>query len=207
MVKIVNIKMRRGRPERFIITFDDEQEVILTPEIVLKYNISPEKSFSDEDFLKILKEDNIRQAKDQGMRYLANRPHSRFELVRKMKEKGYRPDVIDLALTDLEKIDLINDEDFARLFIQNELRLHPVGRLLLSKKLAVRGVHRDIFEPLIKELYPDELENEIAHQLAQKFIRKNQSIQEGKLKEKLVRFMQGKGFNWEKINKVLNSGV
>jgi regulatory protein len=206
MAKIIDMRMRRGRPERFVITLNDEQEVILTPEIILKYNISPQKNFSDEEFVKILKEDNICQAKDQGMRYLAIRPHSRFELVRKMKEKGYRSDVIDFALADLEKIDLINDEDFSRLFIQNELRLHPVGKLLLSKKLAARGVHRDIFEPLIKELYPDELENEIARELAQKFIRNNSLLQERKLKEKLVRFMQGKGFNWEKINMVLNSG-
>ncbi len=203
MPVIVHIRMRRGRPERFIVELDDEQEVVLTPETVLKHGISPGREFSDRDFLQILREDNLRQAKDQALRYLGIRPHSRRELERKMREKGYRPPVIRQALDDLEKLDLVNDTRFARLFVQNELNLRPASRMLLSQKLASRGIPREISEPLLTELLPPDIELKIARQLAEKFIRSNSRYQGKKLKEKLVRYLQGKGFHWEHIQQVM----
>ncbi len=196
--------MRRGRPERFIVMLDDEQEVILTPETVLKFGVAPERDYTDKEFLKLLEEDNLRQAKDQALRYLSVRPHSRLELVRKMFAKGYRNPVIDRALDELEKIDLLNDEEFTRLFIQNELRLRPAGRLLLIRKLGERGIARELYEPLLAELFPEELENEMARNLALKFIKSHRRDSGRKLTEKLFRYLQGKGFTWEQIRQVLD---
>lgn len=202
MPKITHMHMRRGRPERFIVTVDDDQELVLTPETVLKYVLAPEKEFSESEFRKILEEDSLRQAKDQAMRYLAIRPHSRLELVRKMREKGYRYPVINRALDDLEKLELVNDSQFARLFIQNELCLRPAGRSLLKQKLAARGIPREIYEPLLKELYSEETEAEAARRLAEKFRKSHARFQGKKLSEKLVRYLQGKGFGWEHIRRV-----
>jgi regulatory protein len=203
MPTIFAMKMRRGRPERFIIELEDEVEVVLTPETVLKYGLALGREFSDDEFLEILQEDSIRQAKDQALRYLANRPHSRTELVRKMRQKGFRNRVIDQALDDLEKIDLINDEDFTRLYILNELRLRPCGKLLLSSRLAEKGIARDLYEPLLNKLFSIDKELEIANRLMKKFIKTHSRDQGRKLQEKLVRYLQSKGFTWEIIQLVM----
>ncbi len=195
--------MRRGRPERFVVQLEDEQELVLTPEIVLKHSIAPEKEFSDEEFLLILNEDNLRQAKDQAMRYLAIRPHSRLELVRKMREKGYRYEIINQTLDDLEKLDLVNDAQFAGQFARNELLLRPVSKMLLGQKLAARGIPREIREPLLAELLPSGKELQIVKKLSEKFIKSNSRYSGKKLKEKLVRYLQGKGFTWEHIQTVI----
>lgn len=176
----------------------------MTPEVVLKFGISPGTEFSDKDFIKILEEDSVRQAKDQALRYLSIRPHSRLELVRKMREKGHRFEIINRALDELEKIDLVNDEEFARLFIQNELRLRPAGRILLTRKLGSKGIKREMYEPLLKELLSEELEIEIARRLTKKFLKANSRYSGKKLKEKLIRYLQGKGFTWEHIRRVAN---
>ena len=200
---ITDMKMRRGRPERFIITLDDEQELILTPEIVLKYSIAPQREYTEQAFLEILEEDARRQAKDQALRYLTRRPHSRLELLRKMREKGFRTTVINLALDELEKVDLVNDKDFTHLFILNELRLRPVSRVLLAQKLIQRGIARDLYEPLLDEMFSEQQELEMARELSEKFIKTHSQNKGQKLREKLVRFLQGKGFNWEQIRQVI----
>ncbi|UCF64406.1 MAG: regulatory protein RecX [bacterium] len=197
--------MRRGRPERFIVTLDDEQEIILTPEIVLKYGIAPQREYSTETFLDILEEDALRQAKDQAMRYLSRRPHSRFELIRKMREKGFRMVIIQKALDELEKIDLVNDRDFARAFILNELRLRPVSRYLLTQKLNQRGIQKELYELLLDELQTEEQELELARMLADKFLKSHSREKGQKLREKLLRFLQTKGFNWEQIRQIVPS--
>ena len=200
---IADMKMRRGRPERFIITLDDEQELILTPEIVLKYSIAPQQEYTEQAFLEILEEDALRQAKDQALRYLTRRPHSRLELLQKMRQKGFRTTVINLALDELEKVDLVNDKDFTHLFILNELRLRPVSRVLLAKKLIQRGIARDLYEPLLDEMFSEQQEMEMARELSEKFIKTHSRDKGQKLREKLVRHLQGKGFNWEQIRQVI----
>jgi len=184
---------------------DDAQEIILTPEIVLKYGIAPQREYSHETLLEILEEDALRQAKDQALRYLSRRPHSRFELMRKMREKGFRQVIIARALDELEKVNLVNDADFARAFIQNETRLRPVSRLLLAQKLNQRGIHREQYEPLLDELLSDEQEIEMARDLAEKFLKTHPREKDQKLREKLLRFLQAKGFTWEQIRQVVPS--
>jgi regulatory protein len=199
------MKMRRGRPERFIITLDDDQQIILTPEIVLKYSIAPSQEYTDEAFLEILEEDALRQAKDQALRYLTRRPHSRLELLRKMREKGFRTSVINRALDELEKVDLVNDKNFTRLFIQNEIRLRPLSRMLLIQKLIQKGISRDLYESILDELFSEDQELQMARKLTDKFIQTHSHVKGTKLREKLLRFLQGKGFTWEQIRQVIPS--
>jgi regulatory protein len=203
MPKIINLQLKFGKVERFVVTLEDGQELVFTPESVAQFGITPSKEFSENEFLEILKLDGIRQAKDQAMRLLALRPHSRSELIRKMRERGYRMEVIEPALDELEKLNLVNDEDFVKAFIQNELRLRPVGRMLLRQKLLERGVVPDVFEPLLKDLYTAEQEIQTARQLSEKFQRTHSEENKRKSKEKLVRFLQGKGFSWEQIREVI----
>jgi regulatory protein len=205
MPTILKLHMRRGRPERFLVTLDDDQEIILSPEIVLKYGIAPQREYSTKTFLEILEEDALRQAKDQAMRFLSRRPHSRFELIRKMREKGFRTDIIQRALNELEKVDLVNDLDFTRAFILNELQLRPVSRYLLAQKLHQRGIRRELYESLLDELLSEEQEMEMARTLVEKFIKTHSWEKGQKLREKLLRFLQSKGFSWEQIRQVVPS--
>ncbi|GAB4369816.1 MAG: hypothetical protein Kow0042_11710 [Calditrichia bacterium] len=203
MPRITHMYMRKGKPERFVVTIDDDQEIIFTPETILKYVLASDKEFSDREFLQILEEDSVRQAKDQAMRYLAIRPHSRLELVKKMRTKGYRYEVINRALDELEKLDLVNDSEFARLFIQNELKLRPVARVMLQQKLAARGIDREIYLPLLQEMYSEEMELKLVRELTQKFLQSPSRQADRKVKEKLVRHLQNKGFQWDHIQQAL----
>ncbi len=203
MPKITNLQLKLGRIERFVVALEDGQELVFTPESVAQFGIVPNKEFSEQEFLEMVQIDQVRQAKDQAMRLLALRPHSRTELIRKMRERGYRLSVIEPALDELEKLDLVNDEEFAKIFIQNELQLRPVGRMLLRQKLLERGIPAEIFEPLLQSLYPAEQEAEIARRLSEKFLRTHSKEKKRKSREKLVRFLQGKGFSWEQIREVM----
>ncbi|MFZ0392100.1 MAG: RecX family transcriptional regulator [Calditrichia bacterium] len=204
MVTIADMKMRRGRPERFIVALESGEELVMSPEIVLEFGVAPGKQFDQNSFLKLLEADSRRRAQDQAMRYLALRPHSRQELEIKLRRKGYRPDTVNPVLTHLKKIDLLNDRQFARLFIQNEIRLHPSGKRLLQQKLFQKGIKKEISDELLRELLPEDLEMELAEQVAQKYCRINRRLPADRLKEKLVRHLQSKGFGWEEIRAVMS---
>lgn len=203
MPQITHIEFRRRKPERFIVHFDDDQAHTISPETALKHGFVLGKEFSEEEFFGILKEDSIRRAKDQALRYLEIRPHSRKELFVKLLRKAYPKEAIENALADLEKVDLINDETFCRQFIRNELTLHPGSKRLLRSKLIQRGVAAEIFQPVLDEFYEEHDEGEIARQIADKFLKANRNDKSDKRKEKLIRHLLNKGFDWEVIDGVL----
>lgn len=197
------MEFKRRRPERFLIYWDNGEEHIFSPESVAKYGLAPGKEFSEEEYLLMLREDGIRRAKDQVLKYLGIRPHSRKELLLKTLRKGFSPDVIEAALNDLQKVELIDDRQFTRQFIQNEMLLRPGGKNLLKEKLLNRGVAPDIFQPILEELYEEGSQEDIIRQIAGKFLERNRRPDNQKRTEKLVRHLQSKGFDWEMIHWVL----
>ncbi len=203
MPEIIHIEFKRRRPERFIVHWDSGEEQIFSPETAAKYGFAPGESFSDEEYRQILREDGIRRAKDQALKYLAIRPHSRKELLLKILRKGYLPELIEPALNDLQKVDLINDEKFSRQFIHDELLLRPCGKNLLREKLLARGVPPAIFQPILEEFFQQQPQEEVARQIAEKFLARHRHVPLPKRREKLIRHLQGKGFDWEMVNRVL----
>lgn len=203
MPRIIHIEFKRGRQERFIVHWDNDAVQIFSPETALKYGFELDKEFSEEEWLKILHEDSVRRAKDQALRHLEIRPHSWRELAIKLRKKGYSVEVIEQALQDLQRVDLIDDQKFASLFILNEMRLRPCGRARLREKLRRRGIPPEIFNPLLECFFQKHPEGQIAREIALKFLNKSQSFPTRKKKEKLIRHLQSRGFDWEIIKWIL----
>jgi len=203
MPHITNIEFRRRKPQRFIVHFDDDHVHTFSPETALKHGFVLEKEFSEQEFFEIIKEDSIRRAKDQALRYLEYRPHSKKELTLKLLRKSFRKEIIETALSDLENVDLVKDEEFAHLFIQNELVLRPGSKKMLRSKLIQRGVAAEIFEPILDEFYEQQDEGEIARGIANKFLKTQRGVKPEKQREKLIRHLQSKGFDWDVIDWVV----
>ncbi|RMF62063.1 MAG: regulatory protein RecX [Calditrichaeota bacterium] len=199
MPKIIHMELKRGRPERFIVHWDNGDITPFSPDTVLRYQFSIDREFDEEELKPIFFEDEVRRAKDQILRYLAVRPHSRSELFSKTIRKGYPPEAIDQALNDLEQVKLIDDRQFAEQFIRTEMLLRPSSKRLLREKLLSRGVKRELVEELLETLCPPQSQEEALLYLIQKFWKANQRYQTKKRLEKLIRYLQGKGFDWDLI--------
>ena len=203
MPKVVHIEFKRRRPERFVVYFDDGEGYLFSPETVVKYGVSIDREFSETAFLEMLNEDGIRRAKDQMLRYLSRRPHSRRELLLKTLQKGYEASQIEAGLDDLARLDLVDDARFARQFIQNEQLLRPCGKNLLREKLRQRGISREIFEPILAECLDEHPETAAIAEVVGKFLSRNSRLTPEKRYEKLIRYLQAKGFEWQLIREAV----
>ncbi|NOX38066.1 MAG: regulatory protein RecX [Calditrichaeota bacterium] len=203
MPRIEHIRLIRSRPERFVLTLEDGTEIVVAPETMVRFGISLHQELEEETFLQMLREDEVQRAKDQALRFLERRAHSERELKRKLLQKGYREPAISEAIAALRQVGLVDDAEFARQFVENEMLLRPVGRLLLQQKLRERGVPDEILEPLMDRVYRAHSEVEIARELARKYRKRHGNWKPSKLRAGLVRFLQSKGFDWEVIQDVL----
>ena len=84
---------------------------------------------------------------------LARRAHSKWELRRKLRLKGYQPEAIDTAMARLMELGYLNDQDFARGLVRRRAALR--GPLALSAELFAKGVSRAEAEIAMAEFDPE----------------------------------------------------
>jgi regulatory protein len=198
------MEFKRRRPERFIVYFDGGEGYTFSPETVLKHALTPGKELTDTELAHIRSEDDKRRAKDQILSYLSRRAHSRMELFRKTIQRGYSSDAVNAALDELERIGLVNDIQFAHQFIQYEIALRPCGKKLLINKLLKCGIDREVLLPIVNQYIKDEQsETATANTIAEKFMHRHQQQPPQKLREKLIRHLYAKGFDWAVIQRIL----
>jgi regulatory protein len=135
-------------------------------------------------------------------------------------EPRIKEEIIDAIVEKLKKYKFINDEEFARIWIEQRLRFKPRSIFFLKRELLSKGVDKDIIDAQISNFqFPisNELENaqesenndkdldlESAKILAQKKMKRYENLPKQEQREKLGRFLASKGFNWDTIKKTIN---
>ena len=77
-----------------------------------------------------------------GLRFLEARSRSVEEVRRRLTDAGYRADLVAATIDRLASIGLLDDELFARGWIESRDRARPRGEMALRRELSQRGVGR-----------------------------------------------------------------
>ena len=80
---------------------------------------------------------------EAAARFLEARSRSVAEVRRRLTTAGYRPELIEDAITRLTDLGMLDDEAFARLWVESRDRARPRGERALANELRVKGVGRD----------------------------------------------------------------
>ena len=86
-----------------------------------------------------------------AFRFLEARARSVTETRRRLSDAGYRPELIDGAIARLLAIGLLDDEAFARHWVESRDRARPRGEIALKRELRLRGVEAQVIAAVIDE--------------------------------------------------------
>jgi len=136
-------------------------------------------------------------AYDKALSLLKIRPHHSEELVQKLRLRGFEGNEIDEAIQKLHEQNLLDNESFAQIYLDELLRIKTFGFYGLKSKLMQRGIASNEAEKLLKENLSIEKETEIA----QKLYDREQNFEKIKFAQKLQR----KGFRSEVIRIILSN--
>jgi regulatory protein len=141
-------------------------------------------------------ESSPERAKERALRLLSVRPRSHAELARRLRMAGFAEPDIDSALSDLETVGLIDDEQFAR-----ELAAHEVGGRLAGRRAALAslrksGVARDLAERAVDEAAGED-EEARAEELARSRLGRLRGLPPEAAYRRLVGFLQRRGYSGE----------
>jgi regulatory protein len=83
--------------------------------------------------------------------FVAVRPRSVSETSRRLKYLGYPPGLVEQVITQLVELDYLDDEKFARAWVESRDRARPRGEMALRRELAQKGVDRQLVDQVLAE--------------------------------------------------------
>ena len=109
----------------------------------------------------------LQKAMNTALRLLARRDHTCLEIQQKLKQRSFSNEVIDKVVSECERLDYLNDERTARIYIRQMAR-RGFGFRRIRLELKKKGLEGDGFEAIIKDSSSEIDEKEIAEKIIQK---------------------------------------
>jgi regulatory protein len=88
---------------------------------------------------------------EAALRFLEARARSEAEVRRRLTSAGYRADLVDGAVARLSDLGVLDDEAFARAWVESRDRARPRGERALRRELALKGIERGVLDEVLTE--------------------------------------------------------
>ena len=103
---------------------------------------------------------------EAAARFLEARARSIGEVRRRLTSAGYRADLVEGAITRLGELGMLDDEAFARAWVESRDRARPRGERALADELRLRGVDRTVIAAALDERREASAATESADEIA-----------------------------------------
>jgi len=199
-VKITKIAPCGAKSSFYKIFADGQYAVSLPAEVISRFDLKEGGEIDVYRIAELSKAALVRRARERLLYSLDRRLHSEKELRQKLV-RDYPPDVIDLAVAELDRLGLINDEAFARAFAEQRLKVNKKGPYAVLQELYQKGVDHQTAKEVIDELFAEgDGQLEAARAVSSKYL-KNIDTPQGK--QRLYAALARRGFNYSVIKQVM----
>lgn len=203
MNKITLIEEQKKNNKRFNVYINEKFAFGLDEEIIYKYRLKEGMEIQTDFIEDILKKEQQIKANNYAIRIIEHHSKTVKQLKDKMKEKGYEEEFINNSIQFLQEYNYINDEKYAKQYINDKVRFGKDGRNKIKMNLMQKGVDKEIIQEQLNDIDSD-LETDNAFELAERKMRSYKSLDLPTQRRRLYSFLQRKGYKGDIINKVMN---
>jgi regulatory protein len=200
---ITSIEKQKKAKNRWNVFVDGEFFCGLYADTILKYGLHVNNDYSKTVLNEIKDYDEYIFGKDIALNYLSYRIRTVSELKKKLKEKKVSVKTTEKILKYLEESGLINDEEFARVLIEDRIKRKPVGIRVLKQKLYEKGVPKQIGEKVLENVFNNVDEKQLALINFKKLYPKIKDKEKQVQKKKTYEYLTRKGFGYDVISEIV----
>jgi len=143
---------------------------------------------------------------DIAVRYLGSRPRSVAEIARHLRSKRFDAVAIDGAIDKLRAQRYVDDEAFARYWVEQRERFKPRGDRALKSELLGKGVSRDVVDVVLGERAPD-ADVALAKRALSRPLTRWVTLAAPERKRKIHTYLAARGFDYDTIEEVIRASV
>ncbi|MFC1513928.1 regulatory protein RecX [candidate division KSB1 bacterium] len=200
---IESIEKLKRRKNRFKCIFASGEFIELPDFMIVKYSLSEGKSISEKTFNELFSEAAIEKGKEQAFRLLSYRARSKNELKNRIVQSGLGINTAETVVNDLEKIKLIDDEEFAFSFVRDIINRKPAGEFLVKNELKKKGIKEDIINKVVNKVFSEIDRIELARKGMRQWIARHPKTGLVERRKKIADFLYRRGFSWSTIEEVV----
>ena len=205
----MKLTAKPGKGEKIHLSLDGEYIATVNADYWFTCGIKSGSEVTPEQLEELLTESARRKMMNKALDLLSMRDYSRRELSDKLVTKAWeKKEQKDMDLGSLkqqasdicdrlEELGLLNEERFARSYVDELIRRKHLSRSGLRTALIQKGVQRDIIETVLEEVDVDPVE-QIRELLATKF--KNRDLSDEKQKTRTVNALLRLGYRYNEIH-------
>lgn len=149
-------------------------------------------------------EDKTQKFYDLTLRFLSFRPRSEYEIELFLKKHHASEKDKEEIIKKLKDISLINDEAFAKWWLEQRQTFNPKGLIIIKQELKTKKIPSEIIEKVLEEKREEKNEIDLIKRIAEKKLPHYIRLPKKELYFKMGRYLSGKGFNWEDIKIVID---
>jgi regulatory protein len=213
-VIITKIRRVRGRKPRYMIEFDDAPALEVSDWTVGRFGLCTGDEIDELKRSQIAAAEAEVQAKNVAINFLSYRPRSRKEIETHLVKKGFDETIAGQAAEKLQSLGMVNDLEFARMFVRDRLQRKKIGTALLRQQLIQKGIARTILDMVCAELVTPEQQQRAALEAATRHAqrshftvrKKNLSpVEMQKQKKRLFDFLVRRGFSLDHARQTVDT--
>jgi len=145
------------------------------------------------------------RARNNAYALLRQRPRSVYEIRNRLKLKGYEDGLIDDIIVSLKQAGELDDEKFARLWVESRMHMNPAGDVVLKHELKGHGVSDNIIEAVLIEKAEKYDEYEIALSMAKDRFERLKKLDRRKATKRIYDLLLRRGFKYDNIRRVVEN--
>lgn len=203
MPQITAIEVQAGRKNRRSVFVDGEFFCGADARVVRRLRLEVGQEIAPEELQRLLAAAEEAQAREKVLRLLDRRAYTRRQLENKLRQRGTDPDVIRTVLDRLQAAGLVNDEAYARTWIQAPERQGAMGRRRISAELSRIGIDRATAEAVMASEAPGDEAN-ACKELALRKAPAYRHLPRETARRRLSAFLARRGFDMEDVRQAVD---
>jgi len=193
-MEILNLKLKTKQNANIFICSTNVGEFELYSDVIVKSSIKVGE-IEDEKFFASVQESSEIIAFNLATKYVGSRLKTEQQIKDYLYKKNFHKSTVDVVVERLKEYKIIDDKNYAETYVRSNVNF---SKNKLKQKLFLSGVKSDIVDESLMGI--DDVSS--CKKNAEKYLR-NKVIDKPTI-EKLIRRLQGMGYNWDTIKSTLN---
>jgi regulatory protein len=199
MRTITAIEPQQKNPQRVNVYLDGEFAFGLARILAAWLKVGQELG---EDKIAALQAEDAREVTYQkALHFLDYRPRSSQEVRQNLIKRGYDETLVEETINRLQNARLINDEDFARTWVENRSTFRPRSKAALRMELRQKGLSDEVVQSVLNEQVDEQA---LAFEAARKQARRYAGLEWPEFRQKMGGFLARRGFSYTTLAPVVS---
>ncbi|AEG40710.1 recombination regulator RecX [Lactobacillus kefiranofaciens] len=140
------------RPGRYNIFLDGKYAFSASEKTVAEFVLLKGKELNDQQVEEIRQFDADAKASDLAAHFLSYEPRTVFEVLQYLKKHEISDEAANSAVSQLNELGYLDDQQYVKLFIKNDLQVGSDGPKSLLRKLTQKGVDPELSQNTLDEV-------------------------------------------------------